>query len=356
MQCLACTHVQLLHTVDPALMYAEYWYESGVNERMRQELGTIVKRAQDFVSIDPGDAVLDIGANDGTLLGNYPASVAKVAVEPAQTFQQTLRQIANLTVPGTFPECADKIPVAPYKVITTIAMFYDLEDPVSAAMHIKALLHPYGVWVCQFQDLESQVRLGVWDNFVHEHLSYHTLETFMRVCTLAGLEVVDVESTAINGGSLRVFVRHRSVSPVAPAVKAQWLREQDTLEPLWALRFEQRMYRNISQIRAFIEPMLQAQQPVDLYGASTKGNTLLQALGYRNEIRAAWERNPRKFGRTTVTGVPIIDEELGRKDPPALLLTTIWQFRQQIVERERETLRQTRLLLPLPDATLVERA
>lgn len=356
MQCESCLHVQLLHTVDPKIMYGEYWYESGVNERMRQELLTVVKRAGDFAQCDDGDCVLDIGANDGTLLRCYGPRVHKVAVEPAATFQSALRAVAEATIQGTFPECRAQIPNNQYKVITTVAMFYDLEDPVQAAMHIKDLLHPYGVWVCQFQDLEAQVRLGVWDNFVHEHLSYHTLQTFMQVVARAGLAVVDVEASTINGGSLRVFIRHHGVSPVSHHVIEQTLREHDTLQTDWPKRFAAKMRRNIDQIRAFVDPVLDAGGVIDLYGASTKGNTLLQVCDYGpQEIRAAWERNPRKVGRTTANGVPIIDEELGREDPPDLLLATIWQFKDQIISREKKTLQECRMLLPLPEATLIEK-
>ncbi len=355
-QCVHCQHVQLLHTVDPTIMYGEYWYESGVNERMRQELLGIVLHAQAFSTLDDGDCVLDIGANDGTLLKNYKTTTRKVAVEPAATFQPALRAFCDATIHGLFPECLAQIPLNQYKIITSIACFYDLEDPIRAAMAIRDLLHPYGVWVCQFQDLEAQVRLGVWDNFVHEHLSYHTLQTFDYVCEKAGLEVVDVESSQINGGSLRVFVRHREVSPVSSRLLDQMHKENATLQPDWAARFAAKMRRNIGQIRAFVDPVVDAGGVVDLYGASTKGNTLLQVCGYGpQEIRCAWERNPRKVGRTTVSGVPIINEGLGREDPPDLLLATIWQFKDQIIAREEKTLRECRMLLPLPEATLIEK-
>lgn len=356
MQCEHCQHVQLRHTVDPQILYGEYWYESGVNERMCAELWLVGERAKQYAPLDPGDCVLDIGANDGTLLAGYPLTVHKVAVEPAQTFQDALRRACDATIQGIFPGCISQIPINQYKIITTVAMFYDLEDPVAAAAAVRQLLHPYGVWVCQFQDLEAQVRQGVWDNFVHEHLSYHTLGTFMYVCNQAGLIVVDCERSEINGGSLRVFVRHNGVSPVSSGVVEQLQREHATLTAGWPARFAGKMQRNIGQIQAFVDPVLDAGGTVDLYGASTKGNTLLQVVGYdHHQIRAAWERNPRKVGRTTVNGVPIIDEELGRSDPPDLLLTTIWQFKAQILEREQETLKTTRLLLPLPEGTLVER-
>lgn len=356
-QCLHCDHVQLWHTTDPQLLYDEYWYESGVNERMRQELATIVARAQDYAVIDRKDAVLDIGANDGTLLREYqrqcPASQPHlVAVDASETFAAGLRVFCDATVTGTFPECVDQIPQYLYKVISTIACFYDLQDPVRAATEIKRLLHPSGVWVCQFQDLEQQVKAGAWDNFVHEHLSYHTLATFQKVCVQAGLQVVDCERTDINGGSLRVFVRHWHVTGEQPAVREQMAREYATLHPKWARDFQIRMRANIRQIQAYID-VARSCGPIDLYGASTKANTLLQATGVSGELRQAWERNVRKVGRFTVTGVPIVSEAEGRDNPPYALLTGIWQFKPQLIAREAETLKRSHLIVPLPEATWV---
>ena len=357
-QCLYCEHVQLWHTTAPELLYGDYWYESGVNERMRQELATVVTRAQDYCTIDRADAVLDLGANDGTLLREYQRQCPStrphlVAVDPSPTFQSGLRVFCDATIQGCFPDCVRQVPDYLYKVITTIAMFYDLPDPVAAAQEIRRLLHPAGVWVCQFQDLEQQVRAGAWDNFVHEHLSYHTLKTFQSVCVQAGLQVVDVERTDINGGSLRVFVKQWGQDQERPAVREQLYAEYATLHDKWPRDFQIRMRANIRQIQTYVE-YAAAQGPVDLYGASTKANTLLQATGVSGLLRWAWERNPRKVGRFTVTGVPITSEAEGRQDPPYALLSGIWQFKKQLIAREAETLKTTRLIVPLPEATWVE--
>ena len=352
--CGSCGHVQPRHSVDPAHLYSEYWYLSGVNERMRQELLTIVQQAQQRVEIDRDDAVLDIGANDGTLLAQYPPWVQKVAVEPAATFAEKLSGGWVTHVAGLFPQCVAQIPDRFYKVISTVAMFYDLDDPVRAAQVIRRFLHPQGVWICQFQDLEQQVRAGAWDNTVHEHVSYYTLHTFNEVVRRAGLQVSDVEMTTINGGSLRVYVTHPHAHFPTTRVQEQYFREFQTLEGPWAARFQRRMRRNVAQLRAMIASVTGQGGTLDLYGASTKGNTLLQVLDLpAGTIRQAWERNPAKVGRLTVTGVPIVDEASGRADPPDALLTSIWQFRSEIIARERETLKTVPLILPLPEATWV---
>jgi NDP-4-keto-2,6-dideoxyhexose 3-C-methyltransferase len=353
-ECTHCGLVQLLHAVAPSVLYGgEYWYESGVNERMREELATVVLRAHQFTALSPGDAVLDIGANDGTLLAQYPDDLVRVAVDASPTFVDQLTGRCDHFVQGFFPDCVDEL-LPPFHVITTIAMFYDLADPVTSAEQIRRLLHPYGVWICQFQDLAQQVRDGIWDNFVHEHVTYLTLTTFAEICERAGLKIVDAEYSSINGGSLRCFVMHQGVRPQNPRMVPLVHQEAEIFHPGWAPRFASRMQRNIEQLQAFLAIGSNHELITDLYGASTKGNTLLQVTGVSQSIRAAWERNPRKVGRLTCTGVPIIDEEMGRATPPDVLLATIWQFKSQIIHRERETLKTVRMLLPLPEATLVD--
>ena len=189
----------------------------------------------------------------------------------------------------------------------------------------------------------------------HEHVSYFTLGTFNEVVRRAGLQIIDVEHSTINGGSLRVYVGHGgSVWHVTPAVQQQYFNEYRTLDHHWPGRFERRMQQNIGQIRSMVECVTAQGGLVDLYGASTKGNTLLQVLDRADLIRCAWERNPRKVGRCTVTGVPIVDEERGRAVPPDALLATIWQFADQIIAREQETLKTVRMILPLPEATWID--
>lgn len=354
-ECIDCGLVQLRHTVDPAYLYGgDYWYESGVNERMVEELFTITQAARRLVDLQVGDCVLDIGANDGTLLSTYPLGTNRVAVEASPTFKAKLDVITPEVIVGLFPACFHEVDHHQYKVITTIAMFYDVPDPIDAAEKIRRLLHPYGVWVCQFQDLAAQVHDGVWDNFVHEHVSYLTLSTLSIICDAVGLKIFDVERTLINGGSLRTFITHADSSVVIqPAVHRVMAWETGTFTRRWDQGFCSRIARNIEEIRGMLLPLAHQGAVIDLYGASTKGNTLVQAAGLSQAVRSAWERNPRKWDRQTCTGIPIVAESEGLATPPDILLATIWQFRPQIVHREKATLQSIRMMLPLPEAMWV---
>lgn len=360
-----CTLVQLGHTTPREWLYTQYWYRSGVNEAMRAELQDVVAQALRRVSVAKGDVVVDIGANDGTLLACYPHAapgVVTVAYEPAHNLYEALRPHAQVVYPTYFGEGTASVPpAAKAKILTAIAMFYDLDDPVSFCQALQRFLHPDGVCVIQQAYLPAMLAQTGYDNIVHEHLEYYDLHALEYVLGLAGLEVFDVELRQINGGSFRAYVQHKGRRPVGQRV---WDRrtEEHFLWGHWDAVYEsfaRRVGDHRRQLQALLEMYAQAGQAVDLYAASTKANTLLQFCGITSMwVRQAWERSPEKVGRYVgQTGIPIVSEETGRADPPHALLCGAWQFKDAFVAREAEYLAQGgRLVFPLPYLDVVEQA
>jgi NDP-4-keto-2,6-dideoxyhexose 3-C-methyltransferase len=353
--CCQCTLVQLRHTTHPDLMFRQYWYLSSINETMRDELADIVAKARQIVTLEPGDKVIDIGANDGTLLAAYTEDVTRIGYEPALNLQETLKSRVDLAVPDYFP---GDYPVLGHgaKVITSIAMFYDLDDPQKFVEAIAATLHSDGVWIVQFQDLDQMIKATAFDNICHEHLIYYSLETFEDLISYHGLKVVKAEKRAINGGSYRLYVRW-SNHATDPSVDA--LRQLESGCQDWATfyNFAWRAQMVQTQIKSVVDHLQSVGKVVDIYGASTKFNTIAQCCAITgNNVRQAWERSPAKFGLHTVTGIPIVDEVAGRLDPPDALLVGIWQFRESILHRERSYLDQDprhALIFPLPHVEVV---
>lgn len=359
-RCAACGLVQLRHTVEPDALFRRYWYQSGINETMRTELQSIVTQAVGRVPVTAGDVVLDIGANDGTLLAGYAGlrhPPFRVAVEPAGNLQGALQAHCEDRWPCYFP---DPVLVDTYRgrvrILTSIACFYASNTPHAFAAAVRALLAPGGVWIVQFQDLQQMLQATAFDNICHEHLIYYSLRSFTNLVTLYGLQVVRVERRTINGGSLRITVQRGDAPATAPdgvvaQAAAEWGCEHTTL----LAAFAQRVWTRRSQVRALVQTAQQQQQTIDLYGASTKANMLLQVceLG-PPAIRQAWERSETKWGCTTITGIPIVSEAVGRAQPPAVLLAGIWQFREAILQREAAYLAQGgALLFPLPVVDVV---
>ena len=358
--CVECQLVQLRYTTAPDLMFRKYWYLSSINETMRDELADIVQKAQELVPLEAGDVVMDIGANDGTLLAAYPGNLPllKVAYEPAENLQDRLKAHAGIVVPDYFPRpvhdpAADLIERR-VKILTSIAMFYDLDDPKLFIREVGRMLHQDGVWIVQFQDLHQMLKATAFDNICHEHLIYYSLETFEDMIAYEGLKVVKVELRPINGGSYRIYVRHNH-HPADESVNAARHLEAGCQDWDQLQKFAWRARMIQSQIRGVLHHLRANGKTVDVYGASTKFNTIAQCCGIGPDVvRQAWERSPAKFGLHTVTGIPIVNEIEGRLDPPDALLVGIWQFRESILRRESRYLSNNRaMIFPLPHVEIV---
>lgn len=359
-QCLAagCHLVQLRHTVSPEELFREYWYRSGTNEYMRAALADVVDSARQRCWVEPGDAVADIGANDGTLLGFYDPLLARIAVEPARNVDPSVN--ADVVVNEFFPfPMNDSATGGKPKIITAIAMFYDLEDPGAFVEGIKKWLHPEGLFVVQVGYLLEMFKQNAFDAICHEHIEYYSLQSLVGLFGRHGLVVEDIDFNDVNGGSIRCYVRH-----VGAAEPSQYVLRQLQVEnmaglgePGPILRFAARVRKIKEAIRDCVAGERAAGRPVNVYGASTKGLTLMQTVGLTSDdIGVVADRNPSKWGRYYgATGIPIRSEAAWRgMAPPGLAIVLPWHFKQGILARERSWRGAGgRFLFPLPEMEVV---
>lgn len=360
MKCRVCGLVQLGHNIDPDELYrSNYGYRSGINMTMRNHLAGISGRAAALTNLGAGDTVLDIGSNDGTLLKSYEvAGISRVGIDPTIAQYQDYYPEDVLTVADFFS--AERFravsPTAKARVVTSIAMFYDLPDPNSFVAGIAVILAEDGIWIFEQSDLGSMLKAQSFDTVCHEHLEYWALRQIKKVIEAQGLRIFDVELNGCNGGSARVFACHRN-GPYPTneiAVSAAEKREQelglDQVETFEVFR------RNAEDVRTRLRALLEAEtakgRSIHIYGASTKGNVLLQYCGIDNSlVDAAADRNPRKWGcRTPGTNIPIISEEESRAAKPNYFLVLPWHFRAEFVEREADFIAAGgKLIFPLPE-------
>lgn len=368
--CRGCGLVQLDRTVPADWMYRTYWYRSGVNETMVAELETIVYEAGQLVTMDGTGAVLDIGANDGTLLAHYETLFTsrcpyRVAVEPAHNLRDRLATHCEALFPTYFPDALADKPDLRFQIITAIACSYDVEDPTGFFQAIHDHLAPDGVAVIQFQDVEQQFKRAAFDTVCHEHLEYYSLWSLTHLFLQTGLRVQRVVQTPINGGSLRLFLR-RVEDGVIPeqSVGLQLLHEAQAGLDTTTIRegnlaafhaFKGRVDQAKIQVASALETAQEQGCVIDVYGASTKGNILLQVLEIGpTQVRQAIDRSPEKWGFHTITGIPIVDESRAAYEPADLWLCPIWQFKEFMLRRERWYLEQGgTILFPLPRTEIV---
>lgn len=375
--CRSCTLVQARHTPPPDLLYKRhYHYRSSITQTMRDALADVAEACQRAVELKPGDVVLDIGSNDGTLLRCFPKELTRVGCEPAEN----LNTFANYETCGlqvvrdfwnevAWEYVRDKTTfitgnkTGNPKIVCAIGMFYDCDDPNQFVADVAKVLHPEGVFVAQLMCLRQMIKANDVGNLAHEHLEFYTLRSLTKLFEKHGLEIYDVEENDVNGGSYRLFARHDKRGALRPQIvhkalhaekraglwDAEAIRETVTL---WYLNQEELRERLMQFVR---HQVVNLKRKLWIYGASTKGNALLQWWGIGPELAvAAADRDPLKVGRFTVNGIPIVSEEEFRKADPDFALVLPYAFRAEFVERESEWLQGGgQFIVPLPSPKVV---
>jgi NDP-4-keto-2,6-dideoxyhexose 3-C-methyltransferase len=348
--CAKCTLLQLRHTAPQELLYARhYWYRSGVTDTMRRALRDITAEIEPMVKLAPGDVVLDIGANDGTLLASYEVpGIVRVGCEPANNLVDQLREKADHVIHDfwTYDNYA-ALGLPKAKVVTAIGMFYDLEDPNQFIRDAQRVLADDGVFVAQLMCLTPMLEKNDLGNICHEHLEYYSLESLRYLFETNGLEMFKVEENDVNGGSYRIFARQYRGTGIP-------FSEKVTPQDLEA--FGERLRRNKDACVSFIKQEVAKGKTVYVYGASTKGNVILQYYGLdASLITAAAERSPEKWGKYTVgTWIPIVSEEDARRAQPDYFLVLPWAFFNEFYAREQAWRdKGGKFIVPLPEFRVV---
>ena len=363
-KCEDCDLVQLRHNYDLGKLYGEtYGYRSGLNQSMVRHLHGKVGKIRTLVDLRGGDLVVDIGANDSTLLQAYPAQgLDLVGIDPsgpkfARYYPPHIRLIPDFFNAKLMERA---FPGRRAKVVTSIAMFYDLERPMDFVRDIVRILDDDGVWVFEQSYLPLMLDTNSYDTVCHEHLEYYALKQIQYLTDRAGLKIVDVEINDVNGGSFSVTAaKQGSRYPAAEKMVAQML-EQERARGLGSVGTYERFSRNISDHRqkllALLHDLKQKGKKVLGYGASTKGNVLIQYCGLSADlVPLIAEVNQDKFGAFTPgSRIPIVSEAEARSLKPDYFLVFPWHFRVGIVQREQEFLHGGgRLIFPLPSLDVI---
>lgn len=355
-----CGLVQLRHTTPPELMYTKYWYKSAISTSMRVHLSSLINKAEDIVDLKSGDLVLDIGCNDGTALRSYKTQkITTVGFEPNDLYKEaevgTTKIINDFFNAETFQS---EFGEAKAKIITTIAMFYDLEDPNKFVADIANCLDKYGLWVIEMHYLGSMIEMNGFDAIVHEHLEYYSLQSLQNLLKRHAMEPFDVEQNDMNGGSFRIYVRHQGAKLQGDLAAERRLREFQERERalgLDQLRTYEMFYSRVKRLkracREFLEREKQHGRTVYVYGASTKANAVLQFFGLdQTLVTAAADKNPDKWGRTTPgSRIPIISPEQATKNKPDYLLVLIWHLVGEVKAQWMDYIASGgKLIIPFP--------
>jgi hypothetical protein len=360
----SCGLVQLRHTFDPGELYGEgYGYRSGLNRSMVEHLRAKCEGLRKLAPLKPGDVVLDIGSNDGTLLSFYPAGeVTLIGMDPTGAkfhsyYRPDVKLVPDFFSAKRFLEASGGRKA---RIVTSIAMFYDLQRPMDFVREVEQVLADDGIWHLEQSHLALMLQSTAYDTVCHEHLEYYALRQIQWLADRAGLRILDVELNDINGGSFNVTLAKASSkqAPRAEKVQAVVKMEEDMRlgEPATYEAFAARVARHRDELMALLEGLRRQGRKVLGYGASTKGNVILQYCGLTpKEIPCIAEVNPDKFGHFTPgTKIPIVSEAQAKALKPDYFLVLPWHFRKNLMEREAEYLRAGgRMIFPLPQIEIV---
>jgi len=356
--------LQLSHSFEAKEMYGDnYGYRSGLNQSMIEHLMQKVRFLEKTAKPEPGDIVLDIGSNDATTLKAYSCpGLDRIGIDPTGLKFKDFYTKEMTLIPDFFSKDAFcRLRSRPAKIITSIAMFYDLEDPIKFAQEVKEILRGDGIWHFEQSYMPSMLRTNSYDTICHEHIEYYSLEAVCYILSKAGLKVIDVVTNNINGGSFAVTATHlenRSYKENHPLI--EWLVEQELNMGLGTPRpfrdFEERVFRHRKDLKRLIESLVADGKKILGYGASTKGNVLLQFCKFtEKEITAIAEVNVEKYGRVTPgTHIPIISESEAREIMPDYFFVLPWHFKDGILKREKEfSSNGGKFIFPFPEIEIV---
>ena len=361
-KCSECGLLQLRQTTFSSELYEyEYGYRSGISNTMREHLKLYQQEVLSKVSLFKNDVVLDIGSNDATTLHYYSDSCKRIGCDPTGSqFKEYYGSVDLIQTYFTYENFRNVYPTLKCKVVSSISMFYDLPDPVQFAKDIYAILEPDGIWTCEQSYMPTMIKTNSIDTICHEHLEYYALTQVKRIADMSNLKIIDVKFNDCNGGSFRVYFAkkestvHNENEELINSILRHEI-ELGIMDNNYYFNFMNDCKKEVSKLTNFIDAVNADSKNMYIYGASTKGNCLLQFANIDDtKIKYAVERNLNKVGKMTNTGIEIISEETMRYSPPNYLLVLPWHFREEIVKREETFLKNGgQLVFPFPHFEIV---
>ena len=360
--CKDCRLLQLYQTTIQSELYEyEYGYRSGISNTMREHLKKYQEEILSIIQLNEGDVIVDIGSNDSTMLQYYSDKLKRIGVDPTgNQFKEYYGNVELLPTYFTHQNFINIYGDTKCKLVSSISMFYDLPQPVQFAKDIYNILDNDGIWTCEQSYLLSMLKTNSIDTICHEHLEYYSLHQIKEIADRSNFKIIDIKFNDCNGGSFRIYFAKKDSSLYKENIDLINKILKDEIEygvhdDNIFKHFMDNCDNQINKLKKFIDVVNKNNKKIYIYGASTKGNCLLQYGNItENDIKYAVERNPKKEGKMTSTGIRIIMEEQMRKEHPDYLLVLPWHFKNEIIQRESDFLEKGgQLIFPFPEFEII---
>lgn len=359
----ACGLLQLGHRFDLSSMYNAYPYMSSTNSSMIRILEDVAKSGRALDNLGEGDVILDIGGNDGTLLSFFKNDpVTLLSIDPAKNINSLIEHLPHYRSVKDFFTKKSYVSLSKKKakLIFSIAMFYHLDDPLKFSKDVAACLDDNGVWIIQMAYLPAMIKTRMYDNIVHEHAGYYGAQHMKWTMEKVGMEVFDVMENDVYGGSFRIFVKKKGNRQFPLTARYKALLKKENSEGIFKASTYHSFMAGIDKTKrdllALCTKIKAEGKSIWIYGASTKGNTILQFCGIGKEhIDAAADSNPFKIGKYIIGSDVLIKSEAEmRAIKPDYLLALPYSFVKSFAKREDVLINSgTKFISPLPKVKIV---
>ncbi len=360
-KCSHCNLVQLDRKFNPKFLYNyDYGYKSGINYTMKSHLKSITKKLLKITKPNKNDYVLDIASNDGTLLNSYDTKkkLVKVGIDPIlNKFSENYKNI-DFKIEKFFSrkEIYKAKIKKKFTIISACAVFYDVHDPNKFLKDIENIINKSkGIFYLEFQDLLSIIKFKLFDTICHEHLEYYSLDIVLKMIKKSNLKLIDVSKNKINGGSLGLLIAHKDSLYRVNTKKIKTFLDEEKKYKLKSSKTYKELFNQIIKLKINLKKKLlkfqNQKKVIHGYGASTKGNILLQFFELDNKLVSyIADRNIKKNNcYTPGTKIKIITEKISRNLKPDYYLVLPWHFKKEILKREINIRKKgTKFIFPLP--------
>jgi hypothetical protein len=359
--CANCKLVQLSKNFNLKYLYGpDYGYRTGINKTMTDHVRDVVKNAIKITKLIKNDAVLDIASNDGTLLNFYPNNIFTFGIDPTiNKFKKNYKNI-NLKIPSFFEKKKiTKIFKRKFKVISALSVFYDIENPNKFLSDVNNLLDKNGIFILEQADLLSIIKLKMFDTICHEHLEYYSHNVIKNLLKKNGLEIFDFIRNDINGASTQYYIKkiNNQTHKVKKSKILKLLNEEKKYK-LDKVKTFKKFILEVDEIKKKLSKLIKKikdkDETIHGYGASTKGNVLLQYFQInKNDIEYIADRNPKKEGYFTPnTKIKIVSEKFSRSKKPNYYIVLPWHFKKEMLLREKKQRKFSKFIFPLPKLSI----
>ena len=361
-KCNNCNLVQLGHSFDLSYMYGKnYGYRSSLNKSMVTHLKEKYKKIISKFKLRKKDIILDIGSNDGTLLNFFPKKYIRIGIDPTISKFKKYYKDKNIILiddyfssDNYFSKLKNKA-----KIITSISMFYDLEEPRKFVQNINQILDDNGVWHFEQSYLPSMIEKLSYDTICHEHLEYYDLTIIKKILKIYKIKIIDVEFNDINGGSIAITAaKYGSNYKTNFSIINKILRYEKNLykNKKYFKEFKKNIFKHKSNLKKIVNKIKKENKTLIGYGASTKGNVIIQFCKFSSkDIKIVADVNSDKFNHFTPgSKIKIISEKKAKLLNPDYMIVFPWHFKKMIIQKEKKFLKKHgKLIFPLPKIEII---